>query len=177
MQALAALRGSQRVTSDNPEDTYEALKKYGSDLVGGDILGSLDGLQGFLGKLVHVHGKFQIKPFLQPTLCAPFPYKMSQLYHSGGILSRLLELALHPAGSVWVLLLSLRGFSLVEIGLAESLFHVVSLWGEAPSGLLLEQGFVGDGLPGAGLEVIGQGGSRHGSVYPRYTVGVDGAAL
>ena len=33
MQALAALRGSQRVTSDNPEDTYEALKKYGSDLV------------------------------------------------------------------------------------------------------------------------------------------------
>ena len=33
MQALAALRGNQRVTSDNPEDTYEALKKYGSDLV------------------------------------------------------------------------------------------------------------------------------------------------
>ncbi|MGN0985691.1 MAG: Clp protease N-terminal domain-containing protein, partial [Candidatus Enterenecus sp.] len=27
MQALAALRGSQRVTSDNPEETYEALKK------------------------------------------------------------------------------------------------------------------------------------------------------
>ena len=33
MQALAALRGSQRVTSDNPEETYEALKKYGTDLV------------------------------------------------------------------------------------------------------------------------------------------------
>ena len=33
MQALAALRGNQRVTSDNPEDTYEALKKYGADLV------------------------------------------------------------------------------------------------------------------------------------------------
>ena len=33
MQALAALRGNQRVTSDNPEETYEALKKYGSDLV------------------------------------------------------------------------------------------------------------------------------------------------
>ena len=33
MQALANLRGNQRVTSDNPEDTYEALKKYGSDLV------------------------------------------------------------------------------------------------------------------------------------------------
>ena len=27
MQALAALRGNQRVTSDNPEETYEALKK------------------------------------------------------------------------------------------------------------------------------------------------------
>ena len=33
MRALAALRGNQRVTSDNPEETYEALKKYGSDLV------------------------------------------------------------------------------------------------------------------------------------------------
>ena len=32
----------------------------------------------------------------------------------------------HPAGSVWVLLLALRGFSLVEIGMAESLFHMVS---------------------------------------------------
>ncbi len=33
MQALANLRGSQRVTTDNPEETYEALKKYGTDLV------------------------------------------------------------------------------------------------------------------------------------------------
>ncbi len=33
MQALAQVRGSQRVTSDNPEETYNALKKYGSDLV------------------------------------------------------------------------------------------------------------------------------------------------
>ena len=33
MQSLAALRGNQRVTSDNPEETYEALKKYGTDLV------------------------------------------------------------------------------------------------------------------------------------------------
>lgn len=43
-----------------------------------------------------------------------------------------------PAGSIWVLLLALRGFSLVEVGLAESLFHVVSLWGEVPSGLLAD---------------------------------------
>ena len=33
MQALAAVRGNQRVTSDNPEDTYEALEKFGTDLV------------------------------------------------------------------------------------------------------------------------------------------------
>ena len=33
MQALAAVRGNQRVTSDNPEETYDALKKYGADLV------------------------------------------------------------------------------------------------------------------------------------------------
>ena len=33
MQALASVRGDQRVTSDNPEDTYNALKKYGTDLV------------------------------------------------------------------------------------------------------------------------------------------------
>ena len=33
MQALAEVRGNQRVTSDNPEDTYEALEKFGTDLV------------------------------------------------------------------------------------------------------------------------------------------------
>ena len=33
LQALQAIRGSQRVTTDNPEGTYEALGKYGTDLV------------------------------------------------------------------------------------------------------------------------------------------------
>lgn len=33
LKALATVRGNQRVTSDNPEETYDALKKYGSDLV------------------------------------------------------------------------------------------------------------------------------------------------
>ena len=33
LQALSSVRGNQRVTSDNPEETYDALKKYGSDLV------------------------------------------------------------------------------------------------------------------------------------------------
>ena len=43
-----------------------------------------------------------------------------------------------PAGSVWVLLLALRGFSLVEIGAAEGVFHIVSLCCELPSGLLAD---------------------------------------
>ena len=33
LQALQAVRGSQRVTSDTPESTYDALEKYGTDLV------------------------------------------------------------------------------------------------------------------------------------------------
>jgi len=32
LQAFRVLRGSQRVTSDNPEETYEALLRYGRDL-------------------------------------------------------------------------------------------------------------------------------------------------
>ena len=33
LKALSDVRGATRVTSDNPEETYDALKKYGSDLV------------------------------------------------------------------------------------------------------------------------------------------------
>ncbi len=33
LQALSTVRGNQRVTSDNPEDTYDTLSKYGTDLV------------------------------------------------------------------------------------------------------------------------------------------------
>ena len=33
LQALASVRGNQRVTSDNPEATYDTLAKYGQDLV------------------------------------------------------------------------------------------------------------------------------------------------
>ena len=33
LQVLSTVRGNQRVTSDNPEDTYDTLNKYGSDLV------------------------------------------------------------------------------------------------------------------------------------------------
>ena len=33
LKALQGVRGNQRVTTDNPEGTYEALEKYGTDLV------------------------------------------------------------------------------------------------------------------------------------------------
>ena len=33
MQAVASVRGNQRVNSENPEDTYDVLNKYGTDLV------------------------------------------------------------------------------------------------------------------------------------------------
>ena len=33
LKALSQVRGAARVTSDSPEETYDALKKYGSDLV------------------------------------------------------------------------------------------------------------------------------------------------
>ena len=34
LQALSTVRGNQRVTSDNPEATYDSLSKYAEDLVG-----------------------------------------------------------------------------------------------------------------------------------------------
>lgn len=40
------------------------------------------------------------------------------------------------AGACWVALLAARGFSLVEIGIAESVFHVASLLFELPSGII-----------------------------------------
>ncbi|MEG2939683.1 MAG: Clp protease N-terminal domain-containing protein, partial [Oscillospiraceae bacterium] len=33
LKALSTVRGNTRVTSDTPEDTYDSLKKYGTDLV------------------------------------------------------------------------------------------------------------------------------------------------
>ena len=46
MQALAAIRGSQRVTSDSPESQYEALSKYGRDLTEEARKGKLDPVIG-----------------------------------------------------------------------------------------------------------------------------------
>ena len=42
------------------------------------------------------------------------------------------------AGASWVALLALRGFSLLEIGLMESIFHVVSFIFEIPSGVVAD---------------------------------------
>lgn len=42
------------------------------------------------------------------------------------------------AGASWVALLAARGFSLVEIGLAESCFHAASLLFELPSGVIAD---------------------------------------
>lgn len=46
MQALAGIRGSQRVTSQNPEGQYEALVKYGRDLTQEARKGKLDPVIG-----------------------------------------------------------------------------------------------------------------------------------
>ncbi len=46
LQALSRIRGSQRVTSQNPEGTYEALLKYGRDLTEMARKGKLDPVIG-----------------------------------------------------------------------------------------------------------------------------------
>jgi ATP-dependent Clp protease ATP-binding subunit ClpB len=46
MQALKQVRGSQRVTSQNPEATYEALERYGRDLTKLAAAGKLDPVIG-----------------------------------------------------------------------------------------------------------------------------------
>lgn len=42
------------------------------------------------------------------------------------------------AGASWVALLALRGFSMFEIGMLESIFHIVSSWFEIPSGVVAD---------------------------------------
>ncbi len=46
LQALSQVRGAARVTSDNPEDTYDALAKYGTDLVAQARQGKMDPVIG-----------------------------------------------------------------------------------------------------------------------------------
>ena len=46
LQVLSEVRGNQRVTSDNPEATYDTLEKYGTDLVERAKEGKLDPVIG-----------------------------------------------------------------------------------------------------------------------------------
>jgi ATP-dependent Clp protease ATP-binding subunit ClpB len=46
LEALTSIRGSQRVTSENPEATYQALEKYGRDLTDAARKGLLDPVIG-----------------------------------------------------------------------------------------------------------------------------------
>ncbi len=53
LQALTRVRGSQRVTSQNPEESYEALTKYGRDLVDMARQGKLDPVIGRDAEIRH----------------------------------------------------------------------------------------------------------------------------
>ncbi len=54
LSALTDVRGKQRVTSDNPEATYDSLKKYGRDLVEEAKSGKLDPVIGRDGEIRRV---------------------------------------------------------------------------------------------------------------------------
>lgn len=54
LKALTAIRGNQRVTSNNPEATYEALEKYGYDLVRQASTNKLDPVIGRDAEIRHV---------------------------------------------------------------------------------------------------------------------------
>ena len=53
LQALSKVRGNQRITSSNPEDNYEALEKYGRDLVEEARKGKLDPVIGRDAEIRH----------------------------------------------------------------------------------------------------------------------------
>lgn len=53
LQALSKVRGNQRVTSQNPEENYDALNKYGRDLVGLAREGKLDPVIGRDAEIRH----------------------------------------------------------------------------------------------------------------------------
>jgi ATP-dependent Clp protease ATP-binding subunit ClpB len=57
LQALREVRGTQRVTSQNPEGTYRALEKYGRDLVEQARRGKLDPV---IGRDEEIHRVIQI---------------------------------------------------------------------------------------------------------------------
>ncbi|NLY08853.1 MAG: ATP-dependent chaperone ClpB [Tissierellia bacterium] len=54
MEALKKIRGNQRVTNDDPEATYEALEKYGTDLCEEARRGKVDPVIGRDAEIMHV---------------------------------------------------------------------------------------------------------------------------
>ena len=66
--------------------------------------------------------------FFMPKI--PMPAQIRRLYLHTGLN------AVQLASASWVALLAARGYSLVEIGLAESAFHLTSLLFEIPSGVM-----------------------------------------
>jgi ATP-dependent Clp protease ATP-binding subunit ClpB len=54
LEALNKVRGNQRITSKNPEETYNVLKKYGRDLVEMARMGKLDPVIGRDSEIRHV---------------------------------------------------------------------------------------------------------------------------
>ncbi len=54
LKALTSIRGSQRVTSQNPEDTYQVLEKYSRDLTAAARQGKLDPVIGRDGEIRRV---------------------------------------------------------------------------------------------------------------------------
>ena len=57
LDALQSVRGNQRVTSDSPESSYEALQKYGMDLVDLARCGKLDPV---IGRDAEIRGVIRI---------------------------------------------------------------------------------------------------------------------
>ena len=53
LEALTKVRGNQRITNDNPEDNYDALSKYGRDLVDMAKEGKLDPVIGRDSEIRH----------------------------------------------------------------------------------------------------------------------------
>ncbi len=58
-EALSKVRGNQRVTSQNPEDNYDALSKYGRDLVDMAREGKLDPV---IGRDAEIRHTIQMSP-------------------------------------------------------------------------------------------------------------------
>ncbi|MCK5843547.1 MAG: AAA family ATPase, partial [Victivallales bacterium] len=57
LESLKEIRGNQRVTSDNPENTFQALEKYGKDFT---ILASQDKLDPVIGRDEEIRRVIQI---------------------------------------------------------------------------------------------------------------------